>query len=315
MVWWATKQDAPRFPSSARDLWPLAAAIGIYAAATLVRGWRWHLILRRAGVAHARADAIALVAVGYMGNAVFPARGGEVLRVVLLAPRTDSRRREVLGTIVAERLLDLLTLIALFAAITWSGVAGTPTGRGSAAAAVGAVVAGVAAVGVYLRVRRSGRLHRFADAVRPVVHASRMLVGRTGVELAALSLGIWLLEGSVYFLVAQALNLHVDYVGGVFLVALAAFFAVIPAAPGYVGTFDAAIVFGLRALKIKGGQAVAFALLVRFVVFVPVTVAGLILVLTRYGGLRGLRRRAAENGDEIAEQPVPVPGPGPEIAA
>ena len=89
---------------------------------------------------------------------------------------------------------------------------------------------------------------------------------------------------------AQALSLDIGPVEGCFLLVLTAFFSLIPAAPGYVGTFDAAVVFGLHALSVDGGQAVAYALLVRFVLFVPITVAGLILLVTRYGGLRQLRR-------------------------
>jgi uncharacterized membrane protein YbhN (UPF0104 family) len=68
-------------------------------------------------------------------------------------------------------------------------------------------------------------------------------------------------------------------------------FSLIPAAPGYVGTFDAAVIFGLRAVGVVGGQAVGFALLVRFVLFVPIIVVGLVLLVTRYGGVRQLRRR------------------------
>ena len=52
--------------------------------------------------------------------------------------------------------------------------------------------------------------------------------------------------------------------------------------------------FGLHALSVDGGQAVAYALLVRFVLFLPITVAGLILLVTRYGGLRQLRRGVEE---------------------
>jgi uncharacterized membrane protein YbhN (UPF0104 family) len=73
---------------------------------------------------------------------------------------------------------------------------------------------------------------------------------------------------------------------------LASFFALIPAAPGYVGTFDSAVLFGLHALKVAGGNAVAFAVLVRFVMFVPITAVGLVLLVTRYGGIRELRSTA-----------------------
>ncbi len=89
-VWWALRQDPPTIPTSAAALAELAAAVAVYAVATVIRGWRWHILLRRSHVEHEAADAFALIPVGYMGNAILPARGGEVLRVVLLALRTQA---------------------------------------------------------------------------------------------------------------------------------------------------------------------------------------------------------------------------------
>src|SRR5919198_2636494 len=78
VILWALPQDTPRFPTAAGDLALVVAAVGIYAVATLVRGWRWHVILRSAGIEHRAVDAYLLTPVGYMGNTVLPARGGEV---------------------------------------------------------------------------------------------------------------------------------------------------------------------------------------------------------------------------------------------
>ncbi|HMJ01595.1 MAG TPA: lysylphosphatidylglycerol synthase domain-containing protein, partial [Conexibacter sp.] len=79
VVWWATKQEAPTFPSSFGGIMALVGALGLYVVATLMRAERWDRILRRSGVQAKRADVYALVPVGYMGNNVLPARGGELL--------------------------------------------------------------------------------------------------------------------------------------------------------------------------------------------------------------------------------------------
>jgi glycosyltransferase 2 family protein len=127
-IWWATKQERPEFPTGARELFELAARVVIYAVATLLRGWRWHTILRRAHVDHAPADAYALTVVGYMGNNVLPARSGELLRVLLLGEHTTARRRVILGSTIAERFLDLVTIVTLFAALTSGMWATSPSG-------------------------------------------------------------------------------------------------------------------------------------------------------------------------------------------
>jgi uncharacterized membrane protein YbhN (UPF0104 family) len=291
-VWWALHQKRPHFPSSAGDIAPIVGAVALYGVATLIRGWRWHTILRRAHIEHRPADAYGLTTVGYMGNTILPARGGEVLRVLLLGERSPARRREILGTIVAERLLDATALVLLFAVITWSGDAGTHKGKLPAAIGLGILVAAVPALAVYIAVRRRGQLERFASIVRPFVRASRLLFDRLGVGLAALTCGVWVLEGVIFWLVGNSLNLSFDVLQGTFLTVLTSFFLLVPAAPGYIGTFDGALVVGLRAIGITGGQALAFVLLTRFVLFVPVTVAGLVLMFARYGGLRArLERR------------------------
>ena len=59
-----------------------------------------------------------------MGNNVLPARAGEVLRVVLLAQRSDGSKRTLLGSVVAERMLDLIALVTIFV-VTVYGVLST----------------------------------------------------------------------------------------------------------------------------------------------------------------------------------------------
>ena len=57
-----------------------------------------------------------------------------------------------------------------------------------------------------------------------------------------------------------------------------------------IGTYDAATLFVLHRFGISGGDAVGCLLLFRFVTSVPVAVAGLVVMLARYGQLGTLRR-------------------------
>jgi uncharacterized membrane protein YbhN (UPF0104 family) len=310
-LWWATKQERPEFPTGPRELLELAACLVIYAVVTLLRGWRWHTILRRAHVDHAPADAYALVVVGYMGNNVLPARGGELLRVLLLGERTSAKRRVILGSIIAERFLDLLTIVTLFAALTIGDVGDRPLGVVPLVLVAGVVLAGAAVLALLKAVRRRGRLERFAEIVRPFAHATRVLVGWIGVALAAVTVAVWLLEASIFWLVGDALHLGINPIEAMFLAVLTSFVAIIPSAPGYIGTFEAAVVFGLHALGIEGGEALAFALLIRFLLYVPITLVGLGLMLLRYGGLQRLRRPAlAATRADDEPRPNMRAGPG-----
>jgi uncharacterized membrane protein YbhN (UPF0104 family) len=313
VVWWASNQERPRFPTGRVELLELAACLLIYTVATLFRGWRWHTVLRLAHVDHARSDAYALTVVGYMGNNVLPARSGELLRVLLLGERSSARRRVILGSIIAERFLDLLTIVTLFALLTGANVADKPLGLAPLALVAGAALAGGGVLAVLKGFRRRGRLERFAELVRPFAHATRVLVGWSGALLAAVTVVVWLLEATIFWLVGDSLHLGFTPVEALFLVVLTSFVAIIPSGPGYIGTFEAAVVFGLHALDITGGQAVAFALLIRFVLYVPITFAGLGLMLGRYGGLPRLRIRGGDaQAPSRPEEADSRLGPAPE---
>jgi glycosyltransferase 2 family protein len=293
VVWWILRQDAPTLPGSGAGFAFLAGALGLIALTLLLRGWRWHRIMTIADIRHRRRDAQGLTVVGYMGNNVLPARGGELLKVGLLGARTDSRRREVLGSVIAERLLDAGALVLMFGALTWVGVAGAPTGRGYAAVAIGVLAAAAVALTVYLWLRRRGRFERFALVVRPVARASKLFARPEGAPLALISVLIWCMEGVSFVLMARAIEIDIALPDAILVVVLASLFAAIPAAPGFAGTFDAGLLLGLHASSIDGGGAVGLLLLARFMYFVPVTVAGLIVLLAGYGGVR-LRLRSQQ---------------------
>jgi uncharacterized membrane protein YbhN (UPF0104 family) len=291
---WVAHQETPHLPEGVDGWLLLLSALGVYAAAVALRGWRWHRIMLLAHIPHERADAYGLTLVGLMGNNVLPARGGEVLRIGLMGSRTTARRREVLGSIIAERLLDVAVLVALFAIYTWIGVAGAPTGRWPATVATVALVLGGLGLVIYLSLRRRGRFERFAATIRPVSRASKIFARREGAPLALLSAVIWTLEGVTLLVIGLAIDLSLTLPDAALIIILASLAAAIPAAPGYAGTFDAGMVLGLKAAGVSGGAAVGFILLVRFVMFVPVTLVGLAVLVSRYGGFTRSARSLPE---------------------
>lgn len=293
VAWWVAHQDAPRLPGSGAGWAWLGLSLAMSLAALALRGLRWHGVMRLAGVDHRPVDAYALTAVSYMGNNVLPARGGEILKIAILGSRSTSRRREILGSVLAERLLDAAVLAGAFAALTVVGVGDSPARRWVAALILVAIVGLGVALAAYLALRRRGRFERFAEAIRPFARASRLFAHRGGLLLAALSLAIWLLEGLNLSVMAQAVDVRLDVVDGILVVLLASLLAAVPAAPGFAGTFDAGVILGLRAARITGGSAVSVLLLARVMYFVPATVVGLVVLVARYGGLRWRERRAA----------------------
>jgi glycosyltransferase 2 family protein len=291
IVYWASKQEAPQLPDTPTEILALLGAIALYALATVVRSERWQRLLVDEGAKPHRADTYALTVIGYMGNNILPARAGDAIRVVLMAPRAETSKRTVVGTLLAERLLDVVVLVALFVVVGY-GLLGEVGGDSVELIAIVAIV-GVAALGVGWRlVRKNERLH---GALAPIASATLgMRRAHHGLRLLAMTLLIWAIETGVWMSTAAAVGFHMNPIEGMYMVALASVFSLIPSGPAYAGTQDSAVIVGSKALGATGSTALAYLLMLRFVIVVPITVVGLILLVARYGGWSKLRAARAE---------------------
>jgi len=288
VVWWASRQTMPSLPSASVALPRLAGALGLYAVATVLRGERWLRLLRHGGARLSRTDAYAITTVGYMGNNALPARAGDLLKSVLSSREAGTATADGFGTLVAERVLDAAALVLVFAVLVTT--LSLPLGlKGWMLAVVGAALVVAGAAAAFLG-RDTGAGRRVRELAARLLAPTRRLWSIAGAGLLALSVALWVVEGSVYAVLGAVAGLHLSLLDGLYVMALANLVALVPAAPGYVGTFDAAVILGVR--LVAGGThaaALAYAVVVRFVLFVPITVVGLAALVVRYGGLRRLR--------------------------
>jgi uncharacterized protein (TIRG00374 family) len=88
---WEAVQDADYF-------W-LIPGIAVYFMAVWARSWRWHYLLRPLKKIPTR-TMFPIVAIGYMGNNIYPARAGEVLRAAVLRQREGVPISASLATII-----------------------------------------------------------------------------------------------------------------------------------------------------------------------------------------------------------------------
>ena len=198
VVWWALRQDAPRLPHGADQIGALIGAIALYGVNTLVRSERWHRLLLDDG-AHPRARGLLRPDGGRLRGQqrAAGARRRRRARRADGAARAASRRT-VLGTIVAERLLDVGVILVLFLVVGYAILG--EVGAGSVewiALATAVVVAGVA-VAIVL-VRRNERVHAF---VAPMLSSTaRAARAPTGAVLVAMTFGIWIIEAMAWIAV------------------------------------------------------------------------------------------------------------------
>jgi uncharacterized protein (TIRG00374 family) len=302
---------------------------GLFFLGTLwLRSWRWRYLLAAQQDVRLR-SCLSATCVGFLANNVLPFRLGDLVRVGALKQLEKANGARVLGTVAVERILDILTLVFFLGAYLALASAGPHQAElmtaGLLALAGGVFLALVLVVSYW---RRAWLQRLFAA---PVSWVSPRLGGKVG-ELAGrflegvqvfasprqvlctvlLSVGLWGAAVGSYFFVGQSLGLTVapqDYVVVVFTTA---FGAIIPAAPGAVGTFHSFAWMGLYLVAVNSGeQALAFAALLHALEWVLMNVTGLYFL-----GRDRLHLAAAEGetdatklargGPEPAHHPQPV---------
>jgi uncharacterized protein (TIRG00374 family) len=312
--------DAARALREASPAWLLAGAL-VYTLLFALRGYRWSLLLAHEKEISAR-TATEVFAVGFLANNVLPARLGDVARAYVLARRERLGAAATFSSVMLERIFDGVTVVLLMSLVLWLQPPRSdwirPFALLSAAIFVAAIV--VCALVAWNQRRVSALIGRLF-AWLPGHTAGRLqgLVGRLGrglhsltsasqtVRVAGLSLSIWLIETSVYVLVGQAYDLDVPFLGMVLVMAVLTLGLTVPSGPGFVGLFEGLVVRAVELFGVTGPKAIAFALTVHLVHFLPGTLLGLVFSWRSGLKLRDLRD-AADREDEGGAEPVTLAG-------
>ncbi len=89
----------------------LIPAVLVYFVDVWARSWRWHYLLRPVQ-ALSTSEVFPIIAMGLMGNNVFPVRAGELLRAVVLKHRYEIPISTSLATILVERVFDGVVMLS-----------------------------------------------------------------------------------------------------------------------------------------------------------------------------------------------------------
>src|SRR5512141_1702931 len=90
--------------------WWLLPGIAVYFVGVWVRAWRWHYLLGPIKKIPTN-TMFPITTIGYMGNNIYPARAGEVLRAVILKRNERVSVSASRATIVVERIFDGVVML------------------------------------------------------------------------------------------------------------------------------------------------------------------------------------------------------------
>lgn len=290
--------------SEADPFW-VAAMIAIGLLDLLIRAWRWRVLLSRSRPGAPVPALFRLEAIGLAVNNVVPLRIGELARGFLASRELGVPAATALASVAVERALDVAALLSLFCLAAAGAPEHVPdvvrrlallaVGGAYAALVVLAVAEGPLEPGGALekRLRPWPRLH---DLVSQLAAGAAVLRSpRPAALAAALSLALWGVDAGLYWCGARALGIgaHMSYPQAVLVLSWAGAAAVLPAAPGSFGAFEAAVKNIVVSLGVDPHRAFAYAVFNHMIMYVVVTTLGLAF-LWRVGLSLGELKRALE---------------------
>jgi uncharacterized protein (TIRG00374 family) len=306
----------------------LGLGLAFVGATLWLRTVRWRYLLSPIGPTRFRTVFRAGV-IGFAALAVLPARVGDLLRPYLVARQEGLPFAAAVATIVIERVLDLIAVLVLMAVYVW-GFADTSAWHPQLLAPIeiSAAVGGAGAIGLLAIM---GVLASHPERIGTFVHSAAWLLPRplarrlgglattfsTGFAVArsprglvlslAWSFPLWLAIAGETWAVSRAVAIDMPFTGSFLLQAMLVVGVAVPT-PGGVGSFHEAYRIGVTTFfGAANDQAVAAAIVVHFVAFVPILVFGLLFMVQdglSFGGLQALAGSA--RGDTTLERPEGV---------
>jgi len=264
---------------------PATAAILAYLVA---RSVRWRLLL---GPEVSLSRCFWVTNIGYMMSNVLPFRLGDPARAVVIGRGGKVSTAAALSTVVVERVLDMLMVVALLA-----GVAPFISGVGSAVTA-GLVAGGAALAASAVLLLLAFRPDWGRRAVRRVLGWTPRLdgdrwvqaldglfeglaplrSGRRGLALLVWSVVTWACVVAYYWALMRAFLPRPPALAAPFLVCVAGLGVAVPSSPGAVGVFHAVARYGLTIpFEVPVDQAVTIAFAIHTFQYVMLCLLGLV---------------------------------------
>jgi uncharacterized protein (TIRG00374 family) len=282
----------------------LVPATGAVVAYLLARAVRWRVLL---GPQVSLARSFWVTNIGYLVSNVLPFRLGDPARAVVIGRGGEVSIAAALSTVVVERVLDMLTVVAML-----GGVAPFVAGSGEAVNAgivAGAVAVAAAAVLLLMAFRPQWgqRAVRWTLARIPRLNAERwarvfdglfdglapLRSGRRGLALLLWSAIAWAFVVLTYWALLRAFVTRPPWLAAPFLVCILGLGMAIPSSPSAVGVFHAIARYGLTIpFGVPTEEAVTAAFAIHAYQYILVAILGLVGLARESLTLGGVARSA-----------------------
>jgi uncharacterized membrane protein YbhN (UPF0104 family) len=268
----------------------LGCAFAVYYLSFPVRAVRWKIILSNAGYDRAHgietpklSGLMEIIVLSWFANTLLPAKLGDIYRGYLFKKATGVSFTRTFGTILAERLMDILGLFS-FLVVSGALVFGNKVPRVAVTLFFfGGALAVCGLIGLLVLRRAEGLLERIVPK-KASVQYRRLEEGIFGSfgrwpSLIGLTTILWAQEGLRVFFITRALGLHVSLAVTVFVALAAALLTTIPLTPAGLGAVETGIVGILQFVGVERNAAASVAVVDRVIGYWSVLLIGLIVYI------------------------------------
>jgi hypothetical protein len=278
------------------DIFWILWFVGLFFINNFLRGYRWYLLSVDVNKGFKTVFSfVKIVIIGSMLNNILPLRMGDVIRAYLIGKKHDLRKSYVFGTVIIERIFDVLTLfilLSLFLLFVKQNDIQVPNYL-KHLSKFGLLI-GVLSFFVLIYFNRYkdkildklNKLHdikllkkitKFIDSLMDgfaILNKNHHIL-----NVVVFSLLLWFFESIGFFFIGQAFHLDLNIWVYVLVMISVCLSTLIPSGPGYVGVFEGACIASLALFGVEKELALAYAVVLHSLQIITVTVFGVIFSL------------------------------------
>lgn len=256
-----------------------------------LRSYRWGIIVESL-VKYDQLTLFIISSIGFMAVGILPARLGEFARPYLVKQKSGIRMSSSMATIIVERVFDVFAiLVVMFAVVLTISLPSIIFKMGISALTLAFFVfLGL----IFLAVKKefsmniidfiSSKLpdrmgkrlkrlaHSFIEGLQILPDVKKTLY------VAVLSLIVWLTISMSAYILFISFGFTLTIINAFAITVIVAMGVMLPAAPGFVGTYHYACVLGLTFFGVSKPAALSYAIVLHFLQMAPILALGLIFL-------------------------------------
>ena len=278
------------------DIFWIVCFIVLFFFLNCLRGYRWYLLAVDSEKGFKTIYSfIKIVVIGSMLNNILPLRMGDLVRAYLVGKKNNLRKSYVFGTVIIERVFDVLTLfilLSLFLLLVKTKSVEIPHYL-KHLSKVGLLLG---FLGFFILIYFNRYKDKILDKLNKLhnIHLLKKITkwidslmegfavlnkNHHILTVVVFSIALWFFESVSFFFIGQAFHLDLNVWVFVFVMISVCLSTLIPSGPGYIGVFEGACIASLGIFGVDKELALAYAVVLHSLQIIIITIAGAIFSL------------------------------------